>query len=438
MEEHFFFDTAGIVNQSDSEQSDDEFSIKKHTEMTHAAAEEEACVWEDPEELEFDLVSNNRAKKLRMNEEETAIAQETYEKRLKSQYEKIHPRPQWASQAEQDPESRINSLNIMKNTIQFKPDIIGMSRLKDANYKSYSNCVIQALDFHPNSQVLLSAGLDKKLKIFRVDGKENENIQNFHFQDLPIYSAFFLNSGVEIVCTGRRNFFYSLDLSSGNVHKIRTLVNREEKSLENVSYSPCGRFIVFTGRNGSLIILCAKNKHIITTVRMNGSASSVQFSKDGQFMYSIGKDFSLHKWDTKTFKCIEILSDSNSFGATQLSLSPNGQDICIGSTSGIVNVYATDFNDSSMKSKTSFLNLTTAIDQIEYHPSSQILGFCSSALKNSFRFVHCASNRVYSNWPTFSTPLNYVSCFKFSPSGSHVALGNDKGKVLLYNIKDSS
>jgi U3 small nucleolar RNA-associated protein 18 len=41
---------------------------------------------------------------------------------------------------------------------------------------------------------------------------------------------------------------------------------------------------------------------------------------------------------------------------------------------------------------------------------------------------------VVKNWPTGATPLGYVNSFDFSNDGKLIAIGNDKGRVLLYKI----
>ena len=43
--------------------------------------------------------------------------------------------------------------------------------------------------FHPRISALMTAGLDKTLRIFQVDGKVNRLLQSVHFPDLPIYSV---------------------------------------------------------------------------------------------------------------------------------------------------------------------------------------------------------------------------------------------------------
>lgn len=48
------------------------------------------------------------------------------------------------------------------------PGLLELSRLRDANGASPSDAVVQALQFHPNGQLMLTAGLDKRLKLFQV------------------------------------------------------------------------------------------------------------------------------------------------------------------------------------------------------------------------------------------------------------------------------
>ena len=41
---------------------------------------------------------------------------------------------------------------------------------------------------------------------------------------------------------------------------------------------------------------------------------------------------------------------------------------------------------------------------------------------------------MFKNWPTSKTPLGYVWDVDFSPGGGYLAVGNDKGKCLLYRL----
>ncbi len=50
------------------------------------------------------------------------------------------------------------------------PGLLETSRLRDANAAEPSKAVVQSLEWHPDGQVLLTAGLDKRLRFFQARG----------------------------------------------------------------------------------------------------------------------------------------------------------------------------------------------------------------------------------------------------------------------------
>ena len=106
------------------------------------------------------------------------------------------------------------------------------------------------------------------------------------------------------------------------------------------------------------------------------------------------------------------------------------------SNSGVVNLYPT----ASLLASTTptpakaFMNLTTRIDTLAFNHDAQLLALASKRNKDSLRLVHVASQTVFANWPTSQTPLSYVQCLAMTPSSGYLAVGNDKGKVLLYRL----
>jgi U3 small nucleolar RNA-associated protein 18 len=80
--------------------------------------------------------------------------------------------------------------------------------------------VIQSVRFHPNAPVILTAGLDKTLRLFHINGKENQKLKSYFIKDIPILNASFTPDGSEIVITGRRNYFYTLDLKKEKVRRV--------------------------------------------------------------------------------------------------------------------------------------------------------------------------------------------------------------------------
>lgn len=54
--------------------------------------------------------------------------------------------------------------------------------------------------------------------------------------------------------------------------------------------------------------------------------------------------------------------------------------------------------------------------------------------KDALRIVHVESSTVFANWPTSKSPLGHVHCAAFSPGCGFFAVGNAKGRVLLYRL----
>jgi U3 small nucleolar RNA-associated protein 18 len=114
------------------------------------------------------------------------------------------------------------------------PGRVDMLRLPDANVAEPSQGAITAVDFHSSGSVMLTGSGDSNLRVFRVDGDKNEKQLSVSFDGMAIGRARFLGTSSEIVVSGRRAFFHSYDLESGNISKYPGLHTRGLKSHENV------------------------------------------------------------------------------------------------------------------------------------------------------------------------------------------------------------
>ena len=50
--------------------------------------------------------------------------------------------------------------------------------------------------------------------------------------------------------------------------------------------------------------------------------------------------------------------------------------------------------------------------------------------------IHLPSLTSFANWPTSSTPLGHVTAVDFSAGSEYLAVGNTRGRVLLYYLKE--
>ncbi|KAF9970422.1 U3 small nucleolar RNA-associated protein 18 [Actinomortierella ambigua] len=467
----FFMDTGPTptFHPSDSEDEDDigrkSVSSDEESEdvkLTEIYGGKPAWVDEDDKNLVVSLKAVNRLKKLRKTEEEDVVSGVDYEQRLRRQFEKIYPVPSWAQpegkrkrgrgalghtsdseysdeESEEEDNSILSSSKgfLQKSTrLRILPsESISMTRVKNANQMGYSQAVVQSVEFHPNSQMLLTAGFDRTLRLFQIDGKLNQMVQSVFFKDMPIYKALFSPTGSSIVSSGRRKYFYTYDIEAGKVEKSQGIYGRQEKSLEKFTLSPCGKWIAFLGRDGYIVLVSYQTRQWFKNLKMNGNVRAVAWSSDGTHLYSIGVDCEVYQWEVSTGKCLHRFFDDGGFKPTALAVSPDNKFFAVGSKSGIVNVYdQTCLKSTHPKPLRAIGNLTTAINVMRFNHDSQILAIASKGRKDQLKLIHIPSLKVFPNWPTKGTPLSYVTCLTFSPRSGYLAIGNDKGKVLLYRL----
>ncbi|KAJ1436346.1 WD40/YVTN repeat-like-containing domain superfamily [Sesbania bispinosa] len=421
-------------------------------------------VWVDEEEEKttVNIAKVNRLRKLRKEEDENLISAFEYVSRLRAQYVKLNPGTDWAqldSRSKLDGSSddeltdeeneavvsrgyenvddilRTNEDLVVKSSSKLLPGHIEYSRLVDANIQDPANGPINSVQFHRNAQLLLAAGLDRKLRFFQIDGKRNTKIQSLFLEDCPIRKASFLPDGSQVILSGRRKFFYSFDLVKATVEKIGPLAGREEKSLEVFEVSSDSQLIAFVGNEGYILLVSTKTKQLVGTLKMNGTIRSLAFAEDGQKLLSAGGDGQVYHWDLRTRTCIHKGVDEGCINSTALCTSPGGTHFAAGSDSGIVNIYnREEFLGGKRKPIKTIENLTTKVDFMRYNHDSQILAICSTMKKSSLKLIHIPSYTVFSNWPPSNTSLHYPRCIDFSPGGGFMAVGNASGKVLLYKL----
>ncbi|KAK9830432.1 hypothetical protein WJX72_011741 [[Myrmecia] bisecta] len=200
-----------------------------------AGQAEKQPAWEDADDatVEVNVASRNRLRKLRQSEEEVALAGVEYEQRLRCQHVKMHPRTSWASRdADQQPATLLTgTAPLLGRSTVLAPGLLETTRVKDANQHEPSKSVVRSVEFHSAGQLLLTAGLDKQLRIFQVDGVHNTKVQTVAFEDMPIAKAAFANGGSQVVAAGRRKYVYLVDLESSRVERVADEWHSEVSSL---------------------------------------------------------------------------------------------------------------------------------------------------------------------------------------------------------------
>jgi U3 small nucleolar RNA-associated protein 18 len=155
--------------------------------------------WTDDDDstLEVSLASSARLRKLRDAPEEDAVKGPEYERRLRRQFVKMNPTPEWATAARrkrrrkgsevddadaddvnadvltQDLDALLTSSGGIlgrKSRTRLDPGVLAIERLRDANQAAPAEGEITASKFHPSPQVsmLLVASSDRRIRLFNV------------------------------------------------------------------------------------------------------------------------------------------------------------------------------------------------------------------------------------------------------------------------------
>ena len=155
----------------------------------------------------------------------------------------------------------------------------------------------------------------------------------------------------------------------------------------------------------------------------------------------------LCRWEVKSRRCVERFYNQDGTISSYLAASSR-RHMAVGAESGVVNLYSDDYSrrhntvvrdfGTERTPIKSIMNLQTSADMLQFNHDGQILAMSSRRERNSMKLLHVPTATVFSNWPTSKTPLNYVWSMDFSPQSKFLAIGNDKGKCLLYQLQHYS
>lgn len=312
-----------------AEQAEQDVDMDEDDESAEYSDEEDVVeAWHDSDDegVSVSVVTSNRTKKLRSSYEESSVSGKDYIRRLRTQFEKIYPKPKWVddvsdedlSDDQDDDEDNEQAINgdvsalskILESTYQYKdvssskllpPKTLDIVRLKDANASHPSHSAIQSLSFHPYKPLLLTGGYDRTLRIYHIDGKSNHMVTSVHLKGTPVQTCCFYVAPSQspekkteeqrIFSGGRRRYMHSWDLSNALVHsssqgsvakidKISRMYGHEDtqRSFEKFKLGHYHNFetnqshgiILLQGNNGWINVLNAVTGVWMTGCKING------------------------------------------------------------------------------------------------------------------------------------------------------------------------
>ncbi|WWC85185.1 uncharacterized protein L201_000043 [Kwoniella dendrophila CBS 6074] len=473
---------------------DDIIDLEIESEKLKLKSQSSKCIWNDPSDDligSMDLNDNRRLKKLergkkrKLNKQDNLINGKELQEKLREQFERLHPPPEWAKKRTVIGTPSLSSLlTSTKSFIQSPSNIIGekrlalpqgnidLQRMRNANQQNpttgkreASNAGGGIVDFawHPSEKVgvMAVAGGDRRVRFFNIDGHTNPTLMTLHIPSLPLTKSTFHPSGSSLLLVGNRPYYYTYDLTSQRcLRSPKNLFGSMEtgsspNSLSRHSFSPDGSLLAVAGRRGAISILDWSSNGgvgsggIVAEFRSGrgGQISDLNWDQNGKELNVLGgrDGTEIEVWDLSQRKIIRKWKDDRSLGGTLLKSSKDGQYTAIGSTTGIVNLYDSNtLNTSTPTDKytelkpepiKSFEQLTMSINTIAFHPSNEIMVTSSGVRKDLLKIYHLQSKTAFSNWPTPATPLGRITSTGFSPSGEYLSVGNQRGTVLLWSLR---
>ncbi|EMD97304.1 hypothetical protein COCC4DRAFT_140550 [Bipolaris maydis ATCC 48331] len=399
----FFFDAgpvaapAGSVAPKGTEESDDE---------------DEKPAWEDSddERLVVSLASVPQLRKLRETADDDVVNGKEYSRRLRKQYERLYPTPNWAAYAtgkankkrrrtmEEDESgnesasdmdvddedlstaplakllkdadilSRVSRGSAKRRKLQ--AGTIDIQRLKDVSKAGPS--AITSLSFHPTYPLLLSSGPSSTLYLHHVNPNPpnpNPLLTSLHVKRTPLVTTAFHPSASDsrIFLSARRRYFHVWNIATGRVEKVSRVYGHqhEQRTMEFFALSPNGKYMALRGSSrkggGVINILDARTLQWTTQVRIESRGGIADFAwwGDGTGMCIAGKNGEVTEWSVED-GIVGRWNDEGAVGTTVIALGgKSGREnwlggdrwVAIGSSSGVVNIYdrrAWSENDPSL------------------------------------------------------------------------------------------
>ncbi|KAJ8130345.1 hypothetical protein O1611_g3287 [Lasiodiplodia mahajangana] len=354
-----------------------------------------APAWEDSddERLTVSLANATQLRKLRMTEADDIINGTEYTLRLRQQYLRLNPHPEWARRAEEPPKKRrrrssaasdssvasdeaegddfkadalpldklLRDANVMNGTVptrakRLRPEVIDIQRSRDI---PDAHKDVTSLAFHPEYPILLSTSTSSLLYLHHIAPTAyptpNPMITSTKVSLVPIRRAQFTPDGKKIFIAGRRRYIHSWDIESGAVQKTNKIHGHqaEQKTWERFRLSPCGRYlgmIATTRKGGGVInILNVNTMQWIAAARLDSRGGIIDFCwwRTGNGMTILGKGGQVGEYSMVSRRFIGVWSDEGSNGGTAIAIGGShgpellGEDrwVAVGSNSGVVNIY---------------------------------------------------------------------------------------------------
>jgi len=305
-----------------------------------------------------------------------------YIKRLRRQFERLYPTPEWATQAsvqhpkkkrrtstgsvsdqsptDDDSDMESDSLSAQPlakllqsaesltaplaptGTIQkrkLKPEVIGIQRTKDIQTSGPST--ITSLEIHPTLPLLLSSGgAAGLLSLYHLTSapdapSPNPLLTTLQLKGTSLETAAFAPDARDprIFMGGRRRYFHVWDVGTGRVSKVTRVYGQQggQRTFERFAVARGdGAHIAVLGSErkagGVVNVLAAATLQWVAQVRVEAHGGVADFCwwRDGGGLTVVGRSGEVAEWDLRNGKVVARWRDEGAIGTTVLAMGGSG------------------------------------------------------------------------------------------------------------------
>jgi cleavage stimulation factor subunit 1 len=204
----------------------------------------------------------------------------------------------------QDTSIKLIDVDKMKSFSQAKGDTAEELLPKPVTRTFYDHSKpINDLEFHPFSPLLISASSDHTVKFYDYS-KSSAKRAHRHLQEaLPVTSVSLHPSGDYLLVAVKQNVVRLYDVSTFQAFTAADSKDHHTDFVNHVRFARQGNMYASCSKDGTIKIwdgVSSKCVHTITNAHSGLEVSTIDFSFNGKYLLSSGKDSSLRLWEVST------------------------------------------------------------------------------------------------------------------------------------------
>lgn len=293
---------------------------------------------------------------------------------------------------------------------------------KELQSVQHNTMGVNALAFSTDGGQLASAGLDRTVKIFAVDGLQERKVLRGHTG--MIFSVAYFRHGKSVVSGSQDKNAIIWDLASGNP---KHLLKGHTAPIEGVAVSPDDKIVATASWDRTIKLWDADAGTLKATLTgSKGNVNAVAFAPDGTLLASGSADGTVQLWDVNKLAPSAVLGKHFDY-VQAVAFTPNGDMLASGSSDKTAKLW-----NVPQRKEIATLNSSEMrpVQAMAYTPDGKALALAGD--DSTVRLLDPQSGELLF---ALKGHEELVTCLAYSPDGVTLATGSTDRTVRLWNGK---